>query len=83
MMDAKERWGKAMKAIDRELRALLLVSRHVPAFPHSTAIGNRLLKPIYLRKARSEVLADVLDFKMLLQSGGGSRRQSATASSPV
>ncbi len=52
--------------IDPELKLFMFIGRHLPAIPHITGIDNRILKPIYLRKKRSPVIVDVLDFRMIL-----------------
>jgi FkbM family methyltransferase len=52
---------------DPELKMMMFVGRHLPDIPHATAVVNRLLKPIYLRKPREAAVADVLGLKMRLQ----------------
>ena len=54
------------RKLDRELRLLKAVARAVPPVPRATVFVNRLLKPWYLRKPRSEVVADVLGSPMRL-----------------
>ena len=51
---------------DTELRALRLLCRAIPPLPHATAIVNRALEPLYLRKPRSEVRVDTLGVEMRL-----------------
>lgn len=51
---------------DAELRALRLLCRAIPPLPHATAIVNRALKPLYLRKPRPEVAVDTLGLRMRL-----------------
>jgi FkbM family methyltransferase len=43
--------------MSKELAILRGITRCIPPFPHSTAIVNRVLKPWYLRKPRSRVIA--------------------------
>jgi len=45
---------------------LRMLCRAVPPLPHATAIGNRVLKPVYLRKPRHDVLVDTLGLQMRL-----------------
>jgi FkbM family methyltransferase len=52
--------------MDRELQVMLQVTRRIPSFPHSTAIVNRGIKPLYLRKQRQPVQAEVLGARMVL-----------------
>ncbi len=52
---------------DTELKMMMFVGRHLPDLPHATAVINRVLKPIYLRKPREAAIADVLGLKMRLQ----------------
>ena len=54
------------ESTDYELKFLMFLGRHLPPIPHVTGIINRVLKPVYLRKERKSVVADVFDFKMLL-----------------
>lgn len=49
-----------------ELRLYRYIGGRLPAVPHATAIVNRILGPIYLRKHRSPIQVDVLGVKMEL-----------------
>lgn len=53
--------------LDPELRFLRGVARRLPDVPRVTGVVNRLIKPLYLRRPRSEVVAPVLDFCMRLK----------------
>jgi FkbM family methyltransferase len=44
-------------AMDLELAAIRAIGHRLPPIPHATAIINRVLKPLYLRKPRSHVVA--------------------------
>lgn len=53
--------------LDRwELAFLMYVGRHLPKVPHASGVVNRLLKPLYLRRARGLVTCDVLGRRMEL-----------------
>lgn len=52
--------------MDTELAVIRAIGRLLPPVPHATAVINRLLKPIYLRKPRASIIADVWGVKMRL-----------------
>nr|WP_166177849.1 FkbM family methyltransferase [Altererythrobacter segetis] len=54
------------RTMDTELKLVCAVGRSLPPLPHATALINRVLKPIYLRKARPTVIANVWGMKMRL-----------------
>ncbi len=49
-----------------EAKIIKFIGGHLPPIPHSTAIINRILKPIYLRKKRPLETVKVFDFRMKL-----------------
>lgn len=51
--------------LDTELRTVLQFTRRLPKLRGAGTLGN-LFRDFYLRKKRSDVIADVLDFKMQL-----------------
>lgn len=52
--------------MDAELSLIRTIGRILPPVPHATAIINRVLKPMYLRKSRPSIIADVWGLRMLL-----------------
>ena len=49
-----------------ELSLMRIIGRCLPPIPHATAVVNRILKPIYLRKPRSVVVAKAWGFSFRL-----------------
>lgn len=58
--------GVQAEKLGAELRFWRAVARLIPPWPHSTALVNRLMKPIYLRKPRPEVVVEVAGARMRL-----------------
>jgi FkbM family methyltransferase len=52
--------------IGLELKLMMAIGRCLPRWPHASAVVNRLLKPLYLRKRRKDVWSDVHGFPMRL-----------------
>jgi FkbM family methyltransferase len=52
--------------MDMELSLYRTIGRHLPPLPHATALVNRLLKPLYLRKRRDPVIAEAWGLRMKL-----------------
>jgi len=51
---------------DLELRMLRAVTRLLPPLPRATGVANRVVKPLYLRKPRTEVAANVGSLRLRL-----------------
>ena len=51
---------------DFELQVLRFVGHRLPPLPHASALVNRFLKPLYLRKRRAPLVCDVLGMRMEL-----------------
>ena len=52
--------------MDSELRLFRAIGHALPPVPHATALINRLLKPLYLRKPRQAIIAEAWRLKMKL-----------------
>jgi FkbM family methyltransferase len=52
--------------MNAELRVIRAIGHMLPPVPHATALINRVLKPLYLRKPRDPVVADVWGMMMFL-----------------
>jgi FkbM family methyltransferase len=55
-----------MASADVELSVIRLIGHCLPPIPHATALINRVLKPLYLRKARPSVTAQAWGLTMRL-----------------
>jgi FkbM family methyltransferase len=55
-----------LAALDLRTRALVRATRLIPPLPHATAIVNRLVKPVYMRRRRGRVVVP-LDGSLVIE----------------